>query len=68
VADAVMDRPAVPVLGEDVLAPFLPPAAAQPPRHPGLRRRPEPRNMTFADVPGRVRDLGVRDGTVMIRG
>jgi hypothetical protein len=54
VADAVMDRPAVPVLGEDVLAPFLPPAAAQPPRHPGLRRRPEPRNMTFADVPTEV--------------
>jgi len=49
VADAVMDRLAVPVPGEDVLAPFLPPAAAPPPRHPGLRRRPEPRNMTFAD-------------------
>jgi len=49
VADAVMDRLAVPVQGEDVLTPFLPPAAAQPPRHPGLRRRPEPRNMTFAD-------------------
>ena len=28
VADAVMDRLAVPVQGEDVLAPFLPPAAA----------------------------------------
>ena len=49
VADAVMGRLAVPVQGGDVLAPFLPPAAAQPPRHPGLRRRPEPRNMTFAD-------------------
>jgi len=50
VADAVMDRLAVPVQGEDVLAPFLPPPAAQPPRHPGgLRRRLEPRNMTFAD-------------------
>jgi hypothetical protein len=49
VADEVMDRLAVPVPGEDVLAPFLPPAAAQPPRHRGLRRRPEPRNMTFAD-------------------
>jgi hypothetical protein len=49
VADALMDRLAVPVQGEDVLAPFLPPAAAQPPRHPGLRRRPEPRNMTFTD-------------------
>ena len=44
-----MDRLAVPVQGEDVLAPFLPPAAAQPPRHPGLRQRPEPRNMTFTD-------------------
>jgi len=49
VADAVMGRFAVPVQAEDVLAPFVPPAAAQPPRHPGLRRRPEPRNMTFAD-------------------
>ena len=49
VADAVMDRLAVPVQGGDVLAPFLPPPAAQPPRHLGLRRRPEPRNMTFAD-------------------
>ena len=49
VPDAVMDRLAVPVQGGDVLAPFLPPPAAPPPRHPGLRRRPEPRNMTFAD-------------------
>jgi hypothetical protein len=49
VADAVMGRLAVPVQCGDVLAPFLPPAAAQPPRHPGLRRRSEPRNMTFAD-------------------
>jgi hypothetical protein len=49
VGDAVMDRLAVPVQGEDVLTPFLPRAAAQSPRHPGLRRRPEPRNMTFAD-------------------
>ena len=49
VADEVMGRLAVPVQGGDVLAPFLPPAAAEPPRHPGLRRRPEPRNMTFAD-------------------
>jgi hypothetical protein len=45
----VMDWLGVPVQGEDVLAPFLPPAAATPPRHLGLRRRPEPRNMTFAD-------------------
>jgi hypothetical protein len=49
VADAVMGRLAAPVQGQDVLAPFLPPAAAQPPRHPGLRQRPEPRNMTFTD-------------------
>jgi len=49
VADAVMDRLAVPVQGEDVRTPFLPTAAAQPPRHPGLRRRPEPRNMAFTD-------------------
>jgi hypothetical protein len=49
VADEVMDRLAVPVQGGDALAPFLPPPAAQPPHHPGLRRRPEPRNMTFAD-------------------
>jgi hypothetical protein len=49
VADAVMDRLAVPVQGEDVRTPFLPTAAAQPPRHPGLRRRPEPRNMAFSD-------------------
>ena len=44
-----MDRLAVPVQGEDVRAPFLPTAAAEPPRHPGLRRRPEPRNMAFTD-------------------
>ena len=49
VADAVMSRLAVPVQGADVLTPFLPPAAAQPPRHAGLRRRPEPRNMAFTD-------------------
>src|SRR5580698_9047588 len=42
VADEVMDRLAVPVQGGDVLAPFLPPPAAPPPRHPGLRRRPGP--------------------------
>ena len=49
VADEVMDRLAVPVHGEDVLTPFLPPAPAASPRHRGLRRRPEPRNLTFAD-------------------
>lgn len=43
VADAVMDRLAVPVPAEDVLAPFLPPADARP------ARRFEPRNMAFTD-------------------
>jgi hypothetical protein len=46
VADEVMDRLAVPVPGEDMLAPFLPPADARP-RRPA--RRFEPRNMAFAD-------------------
>jgi hypothetical protein len=45
VADAVMDRLAVPVPGEDVLAPFLPPEDARPPGRPA--RRFEPRNMAF---------------------
>jgi hypothetical protein len=49
VADAVMDRLAVPVQGEDLLAPFLLPAAVRPPGSPGLRRRPEPRNMAFTN-------------------
>jgi hypothetical protein len=49
VADEVRDRLAVPIQAEDALAPFVPPAAAQPPRHRGLRRRPEPRNMAFTD-------------------
>jgi hypothetical protein len=47
VPDAVMGRLAVPVLGEDVLAPFLPPEDARPPGHPV--RRFEPRNMAFTD-------------------
>jgi hypothetical protein len=47
VADAVMGRLAVPVEGEDVLAPFLPPADARPPGRPA--RRFEPRNMAFTD-------------------
>jgi hypothetical protein len=47
VSDAVMDRLAVPVPGQDVLAPFLPPADARPPG--GLARRFEPRNMAFTD-------------------
>jgi hypothetical protein len=47
VADAVMDRLAVPVPGEDMLAPFLPPADARPTGRPA--RRFEPRNMAFTD-------------------
>ena len=43
VADAVMDRLAVPVPGEDILAPFLSPG------RPGQPRRFEPRNMAFTD-------------------
>ncbi|MGH3284768.1 MAG: hypothetical protein ACRDPD_08820 [Streptosporangiaceae bacterium] len=49
VADAVMDRLAVPVQGEDVLAPFLTPPAARPPGRPVQPRRFEPRNMAFTD-------------------
>ena len=49
VADAVMDRLAVPVPGEDMLAPFLSPADARPPGGPGQPRRFEPRNMAFTD-------------------
>jgi hypothetical protein len=49
VADAVMDRLAVPVPGEDVLAPFLPPAEAGTARGPIQSRRFEPRNMAFTD-------------------
>jgi hypothetical protein len=47
VADSVMDRLAVTVEGEDMLAPFLPPADARPPGRPA--RRFEPRNMAFTD-------------------
>ena len=49
VADKVMDRLAVPVPGQDILAPFLPPADARPPRSPLLERRFEPHNMAFTD-------------------
>ncbi len=49
VADAVMDRLAVPVLGEDVHAPFLLPSAVRPPGDRGQRQRFEPRNMAFTD-------------------
>ncbi len=47
VADKVMDRLAVPVEGEDMLAPFLPLADARPPGRPGQPRRFEPQNMAF---------------------
>jgi hypothetical protein len=47
VADAVMGRLAVPVPGEDMLAPFLPAEYAWPPSRPA--RRFEPRNMAFTD-------------------
>ena len=49
VADEVMDRLAVPVPGQDMLAPFLPPAEARPWGGPGQSRRFEPRNMAFTD-------------------
>jgi hypothetical protein len=47
VAGQVMDRLAVAVPGDDMLAPFLPPADARPPGGPGQPRRFEPRNMAF---------------------
>jgi hypothetical protein len=47
VADEVMGRLAVPVEGEDMLPPFLPPADVRPPGRPA--RRFEPRNMAFTD-------------------
>jgi len=49
VPDAVMDRLAVLVPGEDMRAPFLPPAEARPWVRPWRSRRSEPRNMAFAD-------------------
>jgi len=49
VADAVMDRLAVPVHGEDVHAPFLLPSAVRPAGDPGQRQSFEPRNMAFTD-------------------
>jgi hypothetical protein len=49
VADKVMDRLAVSVPGEDMLAPFLPLADARPPGRPRQRRRFEPQNMAFRD-------------------
>ena len=49
VADEVMNRLAVPVQGDDVLAPFLLPVPRRPPVSPGQRWRFEPRNMAFTD-------------------
>jgi hypothetical protein len=49
VADAVMGRLAVPVEGEDMLAPFLPPADARPLGRPRQSLRFEPRNMAFTE-------------------
>jgi len=52
VADEVMDRLAVPVQGEDLLAPFqtsLPPVAARPLDRPVQLWRFEPRNLAFTD-------------------
>jgi hypothetical protein len=48
VADDVLDRLAVPVRGEDVLAPFLPPVVGLS-GDSGRRRRFEPRNMAFTE-------------------
>jgi hypothetical protein len=51
VGDDVIDRLAVPVQGDDLLTPFLPPlppAAGWPLRRPGQRLRFEPRNLAFA--------------------
>ncbi len=66
VADTVMDQLAVPVEGQDMLAPFLPPADARPPGRPA--RRFEPRNMAFTDgldyweLAGSFSDDGQRAG------
>jgi len=49
VADELMDRLAVPVSADDVLTPFLPSPAVRTPGGPVLRRRFEPRNMSFTD-------------------
>jgi hypothetical protein len=50
--DAVLDRLAVPVSGDDLLTPFLdrvPPAARERPGRAPRRPRYEPRNLDFAD-------------------
>jgi hypothetical protein len=50
-ADALLDRLAVPVSGDDLLSPFLDrvPPAGQPVTLPGQRPRYEPRNLSFTD-------------------
>jgi hypothetical protein len=50
--DAVLDRLAVPVSGDDLITPFLdrvPPAAREQPGRPRRRPRYEPRNLDFTD-------------------
>jgi hypothetical protein len=49
VADAVMDRLAVPVADEDLLTPFVPAAAARQLGRRAQRWRFEPRNLSFTD-------------------
>jgi hypothetical protein len=49
VPDELMDRLALPVQGEDLLAPFLAPVPPRPSGHPGQRWRFEPRNLAFTD-------------------
>jgi hypothetical protein len=70
VAGKVMDRLAVAVPGEDMVAPFLPPADAdaQPAGDAGRERRFEPRNMAFTssldywELAGSFSDDGPRAG------
>jgi hypothetical protein len=49
VADVVLDRLAVPVMGDDLVTQFLPAVAARAPGRLPQRWRFEPRNLTFAD-------------------
>jgi hypothetical protein len=49
VADAVLDRLAVPVEDDDLLTPFIPAEAAEQQARRAQRWRFEPRNLTFAD-------------------
>jgi hypothetical protein len=61
VADAVMDRLAVPVQDGDLLRPLLDRVSGPVPFRPGPRPRFEPRNLAFADGLDR-RDFGVASG------